>query len=1128
VNGGDSVPYLKTTPSAPNQTVCIYGQNFIGQYPVNKINIKSAYPTGIEGNYSPFSIVQPVTPVDDTQIEFQLQGVPFEHNHLVLITAIKSNDIESNPFPTNWKVDGIISSIKLDSDTTLSAPYGIGIGETPPVVRVYGTYMDAKNDQSGFHYSGIQRGESGITCTDSRLFEQYDGTYFKVKLPATTTKGSHKFWRRRKRDILGESISTLELPNQFIYYQPEPQISTIQPNVGIRTDSHPVTISGHRLYYSGETTKVFVNNVQVNVTNSTENELHITVPPSQSSGWVPIKVQRSGGPWPADGIGIQETTIPQGFQYTQIPVPTITNVNPNNGPTTGGTSIIITGTNFVNVSSVRVGGVAAVNYTVNSSTQITATTPSGTAGVQQIEVTTPFGSAYKQFTYTVPPPTITNVNPNNGPTTGGTSIIITGTNFVGVSSVTVGGAAATYTVNSSTQITATTPLGTAGVRQIVVTTQTGFASVSFTYTVPQPTITSVTPNSGWGEPDYGGQSNPPATSVTITGSNLDDCTVKIGNKDCVITNQSSGSITIDVPVQTDGFEGPQQLTVNRTGATSATETFTYTLPPPLLKIINGSHDISPTSCVYTGGCVIQANGWYLKNSSNQSHVVFNTQPQIEVQCNSDSTRNQLKFTSPDVTSSNIGLCDLTFKRHDNQGDDSEDSFTFTSSQIPLQITSIDPTSGPMAGGNTITITGQNFTQNGGVNQVLIGGVACAYVNVLNPTTVTATVPGSSSTGPRAVEVKNAYQQSAVLSDAYTYTTSCPQPTAIAPNNGPACSSTGVNFTITGSNLLGINEIIFNNDTDLSATNIIVHTDGNSLTAITPVQFPPATWDLPLAVTVKKPGCTDTTLNAGYTPRSANYTITNAEWQNAICQGSGNFGQLYINGNNFTNQGIHKVSLQTMGFGDSIIAHSFNVVSPNQITAQFDQAVQAGSWTVYVETPCDSRNYPLSYIPVCGPPICSGILDWWVPVNNEGTVVNLVTLLLEDNVSDPTDGWDFRLRGTSLTPLVVMDLAPGTRFMQTPGLQPSDTQRTNLAVGTVVGDSGYFFFGSTAAIPGSLIGQWTLNATGYFGVKFFNEETTAYHYGYVAMYIGANATVRRIVGFCWNPIPNAPITVQVIQ
>jgi hypothetical protein len=53
------------------------------------------------------------------------------------------------------------------------------------------------------------------------------------------------------------------------------------------------------------------------------------------------------------------------------------------------------------------------------------------------------------------PPTVTNVNPNTGPTSGGTSVTITGTNFSGVTAVRFGNAAGSFIVDSATQITAT-------------------------------------------------------------------------------------------------------------------------------------------------------------------------------------------------------------------------------------------------------------------------------------------------------------------------------------------------------------------------------------------------------------------------------------------------------------------------------------------------------------------------------------------------------------------------------------------------------------------------------------------------------------------------------------------------
>lgn len=69
-------------------------------------------------------------------------------------------------------------------------------------------------------------------------------------------------------------------------------------------------------------------------------------------------------------------------------------------------------------------------------------------------------------TYVAPPPpvaapTVTALSPGTGPAAGGTSVAITGTNFTGVTGVSFGStAASSFTVNSTTSITATSPAGT--------------------------------------------------------------------------------------------------------------------------------------------------------------------------------------------------------------------------------------------------------------------------------------------------------------------------------------------------------------------------------------------------------------------------------------------------------------------------------------------------------------------------------------------------------------------------------------------------------------------------------------------------------------------------------------------
>lgn len=87
-------------------------------------------------------------------------------------------------------------------------------------------------------------------------------------------------------------------------------------------------------------------------------------------------------------------------------------------------------------------------------------------------------------------PTISNVSPSSGTTLGGTAITITGTNLTGASSVTVDGVAATsVNVVSSTSITAVTPAGSAGAKDVAVTTAGGTASLpmAFIFVLPAPT-----------------------------------------------------------------------------------------------------------------------------------------------------------------------------------------------------------------------------------------------------------------------------------------------------------------------------------------------------------------------------------------------------------------------------------------------------------------------------------------------------------------------------------------------------------------------------------------------------------------------------------------------------------------
>jgi hypothetical protein len=295
------------------------------------------------------------------------------------------------------------------------------------------------------------------------------------------------------------------------------------------------------------------------------------------------------------------------FTYSNGIVPTVTAVSPNTGPTSGGTDITITGTGFVAGATVTARTttqsgtppIPATNVDVVSSTEITAVTGGGAEeGTYSLFVTTSGGTSADNsgdhFSYFVPPPAVTKVSPNSGPTSGGTAITITGTGFnpgfrgsvevvIGQGNGTSGAIAATNVdVVSSTEITATTG-GPAlpGTFSLYVTTpngtSTGNSGDDFTYT-NGPTVTEVSPDTG---PTTGG------TAITITGTGfVTGATVVIGQGNGAGTGAIQAT-SVDVVSSTEitavtgggAKAGTFSLYVTIGGGTSAGNSgddFTYT------------------------------------------------------------------------------------------------------------------------------------------------------------------------------------------------------------------------------------------------------------------------------------------------------------------------------------------------------------------------------------------------------------------------------------------------------------------------------------------------------------------------------------------------------------------------
>jgi len=236
-----------------------------------------------------------------------------------------------------------------------------------------------------------------------------------------------------------------------------PTVTGVSPNAGSPSGDTNVTITGTNFYGATAVTFDGTNATNVNVVSATQ--ITATSPAGTSGTTVDVTVTTPEGTSPAN---------PPYDQFTFEDAPTITSLIPDNGPTGGGTSITLNGTNLLTASKVTFGatvvecGVPPFDCVVNSSAMpptITVVSPAAASpGAVDVTVTTTIGQS-NAVTYTYGAgPTVTNVSPNTGPSTGNTAVTIMGTNFIGVTDVMFGDTSVgSYTVVDSTEITTTSP-----------------------------------------------------------------------------------------------------------------------------------------------------------------------------------------------------------------------------------------------------------------------------------------------------------------------------------------------------------------------------------------------------------------------------------------------------------------------------------------------------------------------------------------------------------------------------------------------------------------------------------------------------------------------------------------------
>ncbi len=140
-------------------------------------------------------------------------------------------------------------------------------------------------------------------------------------------------------------------------------------------------------------------------------------------------------------------------------------------------------------------------------------------------------------------------------------------------------------------------------------------------------------------------------------------------------------------------------------------------------------------------------------------------------------------------------------------------------------------------------------------------------------------------------------------------------------------------------------------------------------------------------------------------------------------------------------------------------------------------------------------------------VYSGPVNLPIPANIDGLYLNV-----EDGTTGTTGGttpgWDVNPYGATYLSFYA---ASGTGHMRHP--LATTTGKTNLAADTVIGTAAYFY-GSSAAVIGTLDGQWALGTEGIVGFKFTASDGLTHH-GWMRILLGGALAERTLVDYAWE-------------
>ncbi|WP_263120609.1 IPT/TIG domain-containing protein [Cellulomonas sp. RIT-PI-Y] len=426
------------------------------------------------------------------------------------------------------------------------------------------------------------------------------------------------------------------LPDGYLYLAPgSATITGLTPTSGPVAGGTTVVITGTGL---ATTTSVTFGTGQATIVGQpTDTSLTVRTPPGPV-GPVDVTVTNAVGATPA----------PNAYTYLDDGSgATFTGLTPTSGPTSGGTSVVISGTGLGGATGVTIGGTpATVTAVAPDGTSITVTTPpSETAGPRAVVVTFPAGTR-PAGTFTYVAPAVSGVSPGVGPTTGGTTVTVTGSDLGATTEVLFGGVPGTGLVVApdGTSLTVVAPPHSAGAVDVTLVAPGADTTVpgAFTYAV-QPTVAGIFPASG---PTSGGQ------TVVITGSGFDPAgtTVTFGGVPATNVRVLSPGVLLAVTPAGTAGDVPVQVVVG--GLASAPLTYTYdpaaVLPGP--PVVTGA---DPSTVGVGGGVRVLVRGSGFVPGQTSAFICGTLIPASQVEVNAAGTSLSLAVPACDPGSATL-------------------------------------------------------------------------------------------------------------------------------------------------------------------------------------------------------------------------------------------------------------------------------------------------------------------------------------------------------------------------------------------------------------------------------------------------------------------------------------------